>query len=103
MLQPLRMAHNPPQHCSIADEIRKFLAGTSYPGIRRVLWEFDGEVLVLEGTVNSYYLKQVVCAAVFKVAGIGKIVDRIRVCETTAEERLGGTAANNSWLGINCR
>ena len=90
MLQPFRMPDYSRPYRSVLDEIRTAFAENPYPAIRRVLWEFDGESLVLEGTLSSYYLKQVVCSAVVKVAGIRKIVDRLEVREAFGEERTRG-------------
>ena len=83
--KPTTTPDAPPQHLSVADEIRVVLDGISYPAIRRLRWEFDDGVLVLEGVIPSFYLKQIVCSAVMKVTAVRQIVDHMEVCDATAD------------------
>jgi len=81
--QPPKTPDGAQRYRLVADDIRMIFARTSYPAIRRLQWECDGESLVLEGALSSYYLKQLVRSAVFKIAGIRSVVDRIEVCQAT--------------------
>jgi len=47
-------------------------------------------VLIFDGVVPNYYLKQIVRSAVMKVAAIRQIVDQMEVCDATAD---GGDSA----------
>lgn len=75
---------------SVAQEVRRAIAGIAYPVARRLRWELNDGILVLEGVVHSYYLKQVIWSAVRSIDGVRRIVDRVEVRPGTAEDPAPG-------------
>jgi osmotically-inducible protein OsmY len=58
---------------------RRRLDEQPYQQLRRVRLKYDEGVLTLDGSVNSYFIKQVAQTAVRGVAGVDKIVNRLEV------------------------
>ena len=50
---------------------------------RHVLLESNDNVIILRGTVESFYLKQVIQETVLKVDGIGRIENCLEVAHAT--------------------
>jgi hypothetical protein len=60
------------------------LRRSSYPGLRHVSCEHEGNVLVLRGHVSSYYLKQLAQELVRALAGGGRVVNMVEVATRQA-------------------
>jgi hypothetical protein len=62
-----------------AQQLRCALARSSYPALRRLVCDLDQRVLILRGSVPSFYLKQVAHALAESIAQQCAIVDLIEV------------------------
>jgi hypothetical protein len=65
----------------VTDLASKRLQASPYGAIRRVACFFDEGILVLQGEVSSYYLKQLAQSAVIGFSSIERIANRIRVTD----------------------
>jgi hypothetical protein len=65
----------------ITASVEKRLSSSPYAAVRRVTCFLDEGVLVLQGEVSSYYLKQVAQVAVAGFASVQRIANRIRVAD----------------------
>ena len=63
----------------VETRIQDRLASHGDPALRRLSWNFDGGVLVLNGRVPSFYLKQVAQEAVSHLDEVLQVVNRIEV------------------------
>jgi hypothetical protein len=66
-------------HRKILEAVRIRLANTPFPVLREVLCEYDRGVLILRGSLPSFYLKSVAQEAVRNLAGVRQVVNRIEV------------------------
>jgi hypothetical protein len=69
----------------ITEIARRQLRSSAYPAIRRVVCFYDEGVLMLFGTVPTYYQKQLAQVAVARFAEIERIANRIRVLNDREE------------------
>jgi len=67
------------QTVEVADHVRSELQHSPYRALHNIAWEYREGVLTLRGRLPSYYLKQVAQTTVSRVAGVGRIVNEIRV------------------------
>jgi len=63
----------------VADEAERRLRASSYCALYSVSSEFHEGMLVLRGTVPSFYVKQVAQEIVRKVEGVGALVNALEV------------------------
>lgn len=59
--------------------VKSFLESRSVPGLRRLTVEARGNVVVLRGTVRTYYEKQLAVHCCQHVAGVMAVTDQIEV------------------------
>ena len=57
------------ENCPSAESVERALCATGYGSLRGIVVTVRGRVVILEGRVPSYYLKQVAQAAALAVAG----------------------------------
>lgn len=62
-------------HAAVGDA----LSQSSYATLGLVEYEVDGDHVVLHGEVPSYHLKQVAQAVVQRLAGVGRVENRLSV------------------------
>jgi hypothetical protein len=70
---------------SVTELVSQRLQASPYAAIRRVACFVDEGVLVLQGEVPSYYLKQLAQSAVIGFSSIARIANRIRVTDDGQE------------------
>lgn len=63
----------------LTSRVRLFLFETHMPGLRNVEVDAQNGVVTLSGQVKTYYEKQLGGQRARRVAGVTKLVDRIRV------------------------
>ncbi len=63
----------------LRQRIRLFLAGSHIPGLRQVRVDLDGDTVVLQGEVGTYYEKQMAAQFASRVAGVIRVVDFVEV------------------------
>lgn len=68
-----------PQWLSIGVEAQRRLRNSPYPSHRRLRCGFRAGVLVVQGQVSSYYLRQMAWALVADLEGVDQFIDRVEV------------------------
>jgi osmotically-inducible protein OsmY len=64
----------------IENQIQAELRRSSHPAIRRVTCHFSSGVLILQGQVSSYYLKQIVkSTASYRLEGVTVVRNQVEV------------------------
>jgi osmotically-inducible protein OsmY len=63
----------------LAGQVKEALRQTGYAALRAVRVFTDGQVLVLQGRVPSYHLKQVAQTAAMDVAGVREMHNELEV------------------------
>ncbi len=87
LLQLERPTPKPPTSISIERVTRERLSKSGYTSLRDVSCLAAEDVLVLEGRLPSYYLKQVAQEIALSVSGVRGIVNRIKVPRLRASDR----------------
>lgn len=64
------------------DQVASRLAASGYPSLRNVQCEVSEDVMVLSGTVSSYYLKQMAQTVAGQTDGVGRVKNRLQVRST---------------------
>lgn len=64
---------------STGAEAQHRLENSPYPAHRRLQCDFRAGVLIVQGQVSSYYLRQMAWALVADLDGIDRFVDRVEV------------------------
>jgi osmotically-inducible protein OsmY len=64
---------------SLAQRVERALRATGYPPLRAVNVSACGRLVILQGRVPSYYLKQLAQAAAMDVAGAGELRNELEV------------------------
>jgi osmotically-inducible protein OsmY len=64
---------------SLADRVDQAIQTSPYVNARMLRFETDGKRVVLQGSVSSYFHKQMAQEAVRKVAGVEQIENRLEV------------------------
>ena len=70
-----------PRGSSLEDRVQQQLGQSPYLGVRHVNAEIRQGVLILSGSVASFFLKQMAQTAVVTVEGVESIINRIDVIE----------------------
>lgn len=70
-------AASPPD--SRGAEVASRLAASGYPSLRNVHCQCRDGVMVLSGTVRSYYLKQMAQTVAGKTDGVGRVENQLEV------------------------
>jgi osmotically-inducible protein OsmY len=68
-----------PDRPSLADVVRSALTKTGHGWLQRVVVVTEGEVVVLQGKVPSYYLKQMAQVTVMTVPGVEALRNELEV------------------------
>lgn len=74
---PQRQKSKPSQKCH--SQAHSQLAATGYAALQNVHCEAQEDLLILSGTVPSYYLKQVAQTVAGNMEGINRIENRLEV------------------------
>lgn len=72
-----------------AEQAEVHLRGNSYLALKNISCEYREGVLILKGSLPTYYLKQVAQAVVAPTAGVERIVNQIEVVAPEARESKG--------------
>ena len=67
------------QSSKVAETVQVLLASSPYPAIRSLQCEWDDGVVVLHGTLPSYYYKQLAQETVRKVGGAVQVLNAVDV------------------------
>jgi hypothetical protein len=62
-------------------EVRSVIYGLGYVRLRRIVCHCKDKTVLLEGVVDSYYMKQITYAAASKVPGVEAVIDQIVVAD----------------------
>ena len=68
-----------PSNVSAADKVREVLRQSPYQSIRQLSLDYHEGILVIRGSLPSFYLKQLVQTLAQQVDGIEEIVNRVEV------------------------
>jgi osmotically-inducible protein OsmY len=63
----------------LVERVERALRATGFPPLREVQVSVCGQLVVLQGRVPSYYMKQLAQAAAMGVAGIGELRNELQV------------------------
>ena len=66
-----------------------FLASSNVPGLRHVAVDVEGDTVILNGRVNSFYEKQLAAECSRRVAGVIHVVDLLEVSGYKPRPRVG--------------
>jgi osmotically-inducible protein OsmY len=69
----------------VNEHIKHHLWENPYRALRGISWEYREGVLTLNGRLPTFYLKQMAQAAVARVAGVERVVNRIEVVSEMQE------------------
>ena len=69
----------PPRRVSPADQVERAFRNSPYLALRNVACECRDDVLVLNGCLPTYYLKQVAQSVAAQVDGVRQVVNDIQV------------------------
>ena len=69
---------------SLEAKVRISFEQLGYPQLNAVRCSFDGGVLRLSGTLNSFYLKQVAQSVAVRTPGVRSVENQIQVEDTLA-------------------
>ena len=67
--------------CHLLDRVRAFLCQRGYAPLRTLTVAVERGVVVLQGVLPTYYLRQVALACSKRVAGVTAVIDHIEVPE----------------------
>ena len=65
----------------LSTRIRRFLGTLRLAAVRSIEVEASSGLVTVEGTVGSFYERQLAIACIQRVAGVRQVIDRIRVCD----------------------
>jgi hypothetical protein len=74
---------------TITELAERKLHSKPYQALKNVSCGLEDDVLVLQGRLPSYYLKQVAQEAVVRLEGVGAVDNQIQVMITTVRSRRG--------------
>ncbi len=96
-------------HCELLQRVRGFLHQRGYAPHRTLEISVELGVVVVQGRVPSYYLRQIAVECIKRVAGVTRVFDRIEVDRIEAdrieadrievEDRPGRSLSNNNIEG----
>jgi osmotically-inducible protein OsmY len=67
----------------VSVRVQRALAQSGYPDLRRLQCECQQGIVQLQGTVGSYFLKQMAQATAARIDGVKRIDNRLRVEAST--------------------
>ena len=77
------------QEADLSQRVLLFLASSNVPGLRHVKVDVEGDTVILNGRVNSFYEKQLAAECSRRVAGVIHVVDLLEVCGYTPRPQVG--------------
>lgn len=91
-------------HCELLQRVKGFLHQRGYAPHRTLEISVELGVVVVQGRVPSYYLRQIAVECIKRVAGVTRVFDRIEVDRIEAdrievEDRPGRSLSNNNIEG----
>ncbi len=80
-------ANSPVSQLETIESVERCLRSNSYTALRHLSCEYHNGVLVLKGSVESYYLKQVAQAVVSQLEGVERVDNQLEVVTPVGRSR----------------
>ena len=75
LFQPTRIQER------VLDRTRQLFLASPFVSLRHLRFEFNDNELIIQGSVTTFYVRQVALTLAKKIEGVDQIVDRITVTE----------------------